>query len=299
MNSNFIIVLVNYNNWEDTIECVYSLVEAGINSTNIIIVENNSLNDSYWQLKNKLTKIKIINNENNLGFSGGNNIGIKYGIENNAKYIILLNNDTIVNKDSIKNLINEMEKRLDITLGTGQIRYYHDRNKIWYGGGKLIPWRGLAVHFDMDKDFREIVRPNNPIEINFISGCYMCIRTEHIKDLGLLNDKFFIYLEDIEYSARAINNDMKLMYVPNSIIYHKWRGETKLKYQTLYYAIRNRKLLIDLVFSKYAKYYFNIVVLLKMIFWFITDKELFRAAQNGLADYKNSYFGQIKSVHTK
>ena len=295
----FLIILLNYNNWKDTIECVESLQNSKVENSNILVVDNCSIDDSYIQLKNRIPDVTFLKTENNLGFSGGNNIGIRYGIENNAEYIILLNNDTIVNKDSIKNLINEMEKRLDITLGTGQIRYYHDKNKIWYAGGKLIPWRGLAVHLNMDKDFRKIIHPNKPIEIDFISGCFMCIRTEHIKDLGLLNDKFFIYLEDIEYSARAVNNNKKLMYVPNSIIYHKWRGETKLKYQTLYYAIRNRKLLINLVFPKYAKFYFNIVVLLKMVYWFLTDKELFKAAQKGLSDYKKKYFGQIKSIDKK
>jgi GT2 family glycosyltransferase len=291
MNS-YLIVLINYNNWQDTLECIDSLLNAGVEYSDIFVIENGSTNDSYNKLKSQLSELNIERTDSNLGFSGGNNLGMKYGIKKGVEYIILLNNDTIVEKNSIKILINEMNKNTEVSIGTGLIRCYPEKDKIWYAGGKLIAWRGLAKHNKFLEN-RGTEYSQKPSLTTFISGCYMCIRTSHLKDLGLLNEKFFLYLEDIEYSARAINKKMKLIYVPASVIYHKWRGGTKLKYQTLYYAVRNRKLLIDLVFPTIAKFYFQIVIFLKMIYWFITDRELFYAAKRGLKDYKKRYFGPI------
>ena len=118
-------------------------------------------------------------------------------------------------------------------------------------------WRGLAVHNNKKK--HDFAKPENPSFVSFISGCYLCIRLSSISILGLLDERFFIYLEDIEYSIRALKNNLRLLYIPESIIYHKWVGETRLSNQTLYYAIRNRHLLIDIAFGKFSKIYFFIV----------------------------------------
>jgi GT2 family glycosyltransferase len=288
----YIVVLVNYNNWQDTAECVASLRNAGISDSSVLIVENSSPNESYKELREKLPEINIIRNEKNLGFSGGNNLGIRYATEKSAEYVILLNNDTLVEPDAIRTLIDEMDIHKDAALGTGQIRYYPEKNKIWYAGGKLIPWRGLAIHLERDKVVNDRKKENKPFHVSFISGCYLCIRNSELTKLGLLEEKFFIYLEDIEYSARAVRRNMKLLYVPDSIIYHKCRGDRQLKEQSLYYAVRNRNLLIDLSFPVIAKVYFFLVIVMKMVFWFFADRKLFVAAREGMNDYRNNIFGR-------
>ncbi len=292
MNSKYLIILLNYNNVEETLECIDSLKKSNIEDSYILVVENCSTDDSFKILKTQYPQVNIIQAELNLGFTGGNNLGIEYGLKRGVDYVILLNNDTMVTKNSIQILVSEMDKNPEVTLGTGQIRLYPSIDIIWYAGGELIPWRGLAKHIGFGEKGNDTSL--KPSYTDFISGCYMCIRTSHIKKLGILNDKFFIYLEDIEYSARAVNKKMKLLYVPNSIIYHKWKGETKLKYRTLYYVVRNRCLLIDLAFPSSAKIYFKIVIFLKMIYWLLTDKDLFKAAKRGLDDYQRNYFGQIR-----
>jgi GT2 family glycosyltransferase len=295
LEKDFLIIIINFNGYEDTVECISSLVDAKISLSNILVIDNCSSDNSFPLLVRKFPDLIIIQTAINLGFAGANNIGIKYGIEQKFKYVILLNNDTTVEKESINILVNEMDNNPEITLGTGQIRYSSDKSKIWYGGGKLVGWRGLAIHIGMNKSFKNFSHTNDLINTEFISGCYLCIRVGNIYSLGLLNEKFFMYLEDVEYSARAIKTKINLGYFSKSIIYHKWRGGTKLKYHSLYYAVRNRKLLIDLVFPKSARYYFNIIIFLKLSFWFLCNKKLFRAANEGLKDYRQKYFGQIRS----
>jgi GT2 family glycosyltransferase len=291
---NYIIILLNYNNWQDTLECVRSLEESGIDAGSILVVENSSTDDSYKCLKESLGTVTLLKTDQNLGFSGGNNFGIRHALKSNPQYIILLNNDTLVNKDSIRILVDEMNNYPEASLGTGQIRYYPETDKIWYAGGKLNKWRGLAVHLHENEYAGNLPVSNEPSFVSFISGCYLCIRTSMMGKTGLLNEKFFLYHEDIEFSARAVRNGLKLLYVPASVIYHKCRGERKLRERTLYYAVRNRNLLIDMCFPFVAKIYFFFVIRAKMLIWFFRDKELFHAAQVGLKDYKKDVFGQVR-----
>ena len=293
-NSNkYLIILINYNNTEDTIECVDSLYQSGINSKSILIIDNGSENDTINILKKNYPGIEIIWNKENIGFSAANNIGIKKAISNGFTYAILLNNDTIVTPNAISELINIMDKFQDVALGTGQIRMYPEGKKIWYAGGKLINWRGLAAHIFFNRKVEEIKLLLIPQYVTFISGCYLCIRMSATTKLGLLDERFFIYLEDIEYSARAVKKGCKLLYIPTSVIYHKWIGGTKLQNKSLYYAIRNRYLLINISFNGIAKVYFSIVLVVKMFYWYLTNKESFMTARRGIQDYKNKYYGPL------
>ncbi len=293
MNTNYLIILLNYNNWKDTIECINSLKNSGVKDSNILVMENSSKDESLIKLKTETPLVKIIELNENLGFTGGNNLGIKYASENNYDYAIVLNNDTIIeSEDSITILIDEMDKHPDVTLGTGRIFYYPDKDKIWYDGGELIKWRASVTHYNYRKDSRLIKLDDNIREINFISGCYMCIRLKDIPKLGYMDENFFIYLDDLEYSARAISKKLKLMYFPKAVIYHKAMGEEKQTPKMVYYSMRNRKLLINKHFGLITKLYFEIVLVIKRIVWFFTNKKYYNLLLYAVRDYKNKYFGQ-------
>jgi GT2 family glycosyltransferase len=290
---NFLIIIINYNNSNDTIDCLNSLFESGIHSNSILVIDNGSKNDSLSYLIDKCPSVNIIKNKTNIGFAAANNIGLKRAISNNFSYAILLNNDTIVTPTAISELIRVMDKSPDVSLGTGQIRMYPEKNKIWYAGGKLIHWRGLAVHLLFNKNVEKARLQKDPQYVTFISGCYLCIRLCSIAKLGVLDERFFIYLEDVEYSDRAIKKGYKMLYVPTSVIYHKWIGGTKLKNKSLYYAIRNRNLLIKISFNVIAKVYFSFILIVKILFWYLTNKEAFTMALRGIQDYKKKYFGPL------
>ena len=289
----YIVIVINYNNWQDTVECIQSLNDVGVNSSNILLIENCSTNNSFQMLKINLPEIKIITTDKNLGFTGGNNLGIKYAIENNFEYAILLNNDTIVkDSNSITQLIKNMNENQDISLGTGRIFYYPQKDIIWYDGGKLVHWRGLAIHYNYGKDAKNLSLNNQAKEVSFISGCYMCIRLKDLPKLGLLNENFFLYLDDIEYSARAFKQNLKLKYFPDSFIYHKANGENNRSSIMVYYSIRNRRLLIKLHYGIMAKIYFEIVLVIKRAFWLITGNKYYHILVTAINDYNTKNFGQ-------
>ena len=293
MNTSYLIILLNYNNWQDTIDCINSLKRCEIEDSNILVIENCSSDDSFEKLKSKAPKVIMIKAEKNLGFTGGNNVGIKYAFENNYDYAIVLNNDTIVeSKDSIKILVDEMDSNPDVTLGTGRIYYYPERDKIWYDGGKVIKWRASELHFNFRRNRNEVVLNNEVRNIDFISGCFMCIRLKNLPKIGYMDENIFIYLDDIEYSVRAIKNKLKLLYIPRAEIYHKARGEGKHTPKLVYYSIRNRRLVINLHFGITTKLYFELVLIIKRIVWFITNKNFFHILNYAIKDYNKKYFGQ-------
>jgi GT2 family glycosyltransferase len=293
MNQNFLIILLNYNNWQDTLDCVKSLKASEVSEANILIIENFSSDDSYMKLSKEFPLIKILRMEKNLGFTGGNNVGIKYAVENKYEYAILLNNDTIVeSSDTFKILIEEMDKNKYATLGTGRIYYYPQKELIWYDGGQLIRYRGMATHTNYRMNRNNTKLNDNLRKTNFVSGCYMCIRLKDITTLGYLNEKIFIYLDDVEYSARAIKKNMKILYIPRAAIYHKAKGENKRTPRMVYYSIRNRRLVINLHFGFIAKIYFEVVLIIKRMLWFFSNKKYYKILVQALSDYNKNYFGQ-------
>jgi hypothetical protein len=292
MKSKFLIILLNYNNWEDTLDCISSLKNCNIDDSNILVIENCSSDESLEKLITNVPGVKIIRSEKNLGFTGGNNLGIKYACENKFDYAIVLNNDTIVeDKNAIEMLINEMDKNPDVTLGTGRIYYYQQKDMIWYDGGKLIKWRGMAIHYNYSKSVNVVKLKDDLKEIDFISGCFMCIRLSDITKLGYMDENFFIYLDDIEYSARAVRKNLKLSYFPEVVIYHKARGEGIQTNRMVYYSIRNRRLLIKLHFGIIAKIYFEVVLVIKRVVWFLTGNKFYSILINAVKDYNKNYFG--------
>ena len=134
------IIILNYNGYKDTIECIKSLQDITYNNIDIIIIDNNSTDNSEYEIKKFISKsnnIQYIQSGKNIGFSGGNNIGIKLSLEKKSDYICLLNNDTVVEPDFLEPLIDIMEKDKSIGITSGKIMYYDEPTKIWCAGGYI------------------------------------------------------------------------------------------------------------------------------------------------------------------
>lgn len=219
MNKRVFIIVVNYNNYNDTIECVESLKDIDYENYQIIIIDNGSQNDSYDELKKKLPNCLIMRSDKNLGFAGGNNLGIKYALTNGADYILLLNNDTIVEKDFLTYMVKAAEEDEKIGIVGGKINYYDKKDCIWFAGGK-IDWLKFRVeHIGQ----REIDRGqyDKRCEITFMTGCCMLIKRKVFEKVGLLPEEYFMYFEDVDFCVRASEAGFKIIYEPKAKIYHK------------------------------------------------------------------------------
>ena len=236
------IILLNYNGFEDTIECVNSLLDSSYKNYAVIIVDNDSPDQSGIKLKNayeKNTKIKVLLNKENNGFSAGNNVGITYALENDYDYILLLNNDTTVDCDFLQNLVKATSQSNVYTIYTCKIKYYYDKERIWFAGGDYSYIKGSTYHFGVTE--LDDGKFDASIDVGFICGCCMFMSRTVVEKIGLLPEEYFLYSEDLDYSLNARNNNIRLRYVPNAIIYHKVSSSTsKISHMSQYYVVRNR-----------------------------------------------------------
>ena len=290
------VILVNYNGSEDTIECVESLLSNDFKSFEIIIIDNNSEEQQKKILKDKLVdSVKIIYLDNNIGFAGGNNVGIKCALEQNADYILLLNNDTIVESDFLTILLNSIINDNTIGICTPKINFYSDRNRIWSAGGKINNIRGSAFSkYENIKDDGDIKNRY----VDFASGCCLLIKKEVIEKVGVLDENYFLYLEDTDFCLRVVEAGFKILFVADSKIYHKVSNSTSKGKSSLpiYYNTRNR-----LFFTrKYNPKTFFITILyiyaamlLKSLLWIFTGKfENISAMKKAYIDFFKGRMGK-------
>lgn len=290
------IILVNYNGYEDTIECIDSIIVNRYRNYKIIVVDNASTDDSRDMLIQKYNNhndIHIIFNNENVGFSGGNNIGIKYALQENPDFIMLLNNDTIIDVDAINNIIEVAKDNHSNKIYTGKIKLYKDKSRIWYGGGSYKKWRGTSIH----RHEGEVDCKSNNVmcNVDFICGCYLLIDTLSIKKIGYLPEEYFLYSEDLDLSLNALNKGFDLIYVPSSVIYHKVSSSTsKFAEFTQYYMIRNRFYVIKKYnngFSKVTAYMYSLLWCVKRV---IKGEFTFDNVKKALRDVLQGKMGRLQ-----
>jgi GT2 family glycosyltransferase len=214
------IILLNYKGVKDTIECVKSLEKISYKNLHIIIVDNHSQDGSYEKLKNSLdSKHIIIEAKANGGFAKGNNIGIDYALKMGCDYILLLNNDTLVEKDFLTELVNCYEVHKDAGIVGCKILYESKRDLIWYAGGEINLKRFYGFHYgEGQKDSGEF---NREKEISFTTGCVMLIGRDVLEKVGKLPEEYFMYYEDVDYCLTVQEAEYKIYYCPSAVVYHK------------------------------------------------------------------------------
>lgn len=206
-------IVLNWNGWRDTIDCLRSLGQLDYPNYRILVVDNASTNDSVQQIKSAFPNIELIETDTNLGFAGGNNIGIRYAISRSAKYIWLLNNDTIVMPDTLTKLVDIA--RFDQRVGmVGTVLYYADQPKkvqAW-GGGRVNLWTGRTHH---------ILSSNSASSLNYLTAASVLVPTSALAEVGLLDEKFFMYWEDVDWSLRFARAGWKLAVADSTYVLHK------------------------------------------------------------------------------
>lgn len=256
------ISLLNFNGKKNTLDCLKSLEDLNKDrfELSIIIVDNASTDGSVESIKHYVSGIKhggikFIENKENLGFAGGHNVAIKYALESGADYVLLLNNDTYVDRNFVIELFKTAEKDKSVGILSPKIyfapgfEYHKDRyskNEIgkvlWYAGGKMDWNNVIGSHRGVDEVDRE--QFDQVEETGFITGCCAMIKKEVFERVGLLDEKYFLYYEDNDLNVRAKNVGFKTLYVPKSVIWHKNAGSTGGSGSKLqdYYITRSRLL---------------------------------------------------------
>jgi GT2 family glycosyltransferase len=214
------VVIINYNYFKDTIECVDSLLEAGASLEQIIIVDNASTDGSVDQLRNRFgNHTTILENDKNLGYPGALNVGIPFALSNGAKWVLLMNNDVIVAPDFIQKLKEAVDKGIEYSMFGPLILYYSAPEIIWYLGYRLIPGTLIGVGSYRGRK----VTNNLPdlVPMDLMHGCAMMVKKEVFKDIGYFDDSQMIYGDDADFSLRAKKAGYKAAVATEAKLWHK------------------------------------------------------------------------------
>ncbi|MFZ2322268.1 MAG: glycosyltransferase family 2 protein [Ignavibacteriaceae bacterium] len=236
------IVILNWNNFNDTDKCISSLIAINDSRIRIVLVDNHSTDNSASLLKEKYTQIPVLISDSNKGYAGGMNLGIKYALNNLADYIILSNNDIIYPNNFLLPLLELIQKDHSIGIVSPKVLYSNDRQTIYCAGADFKLLRGAGVAAFQGKEAN--LYANEIREISLAEGSCFLAKKEVFEKAGLLSEVFFMYFEDLEFSDR-VRKYFKIYYSPKSIIYHKggagssWKNHSPLYY---YYYTRNRYL---------------------------------------------------------
>lgn len=241
-----VITILNWNGKKDTIECLESLKQITYSNYEILLVDNGSTDGSVECFRELYPDIEILENGKNLGFAEGNNAGIKRALEIGADYVQMLNNDTIVDRNYLTELMNAIQSYPDVGIAGPKTYHYDSPNILGCAGGFINYWKGTISHMGAGKVDSGQFEDN--LELDFISGTSPIFSKELLLKIGLLDNRFFFGGgEDVDISIRAKKNGFKIIYAPKAKIWHK--GETvsrkKRGAEYGYYFIRNQFLLKD------------------------------------------------------
>lgn len=239
-NPKVSIVILNWNGLKDTVECLKSVKRLDYPDYDVIVVDNGSTDGSADVVEKQFPEIILLRNENNLGFAGGNNIGMKYAYERGANYIWLLNNDTVVAPDSLRLLVAEADSDDKIGLICPVIYYYSNPDRIQFCGSYFDYDNFKVVHPQDIGTMKEYMNKDLSLW-----GTALLIKNTAIERIGYLNEKYFAYWEDAEYSQRVLKAGYKNTIGLGSKIAHKWHNtldERNFPAYYIYYLTRNEYL---------------------------------------------------------
>lgn len=224
------VVIVSYNGGKKIVECLESLKQADAPKDwqiKILVVDNGSTDNTVRNVKRRVTPLRsetselrwghaglrVIENGKNLGFAAGCNIGIKEALEKNARAVILLNQDTVVEKDF---LVALLESKADIV---GPVIKFLRQGKWRYDfGGRVNKCIGKTEHVVSASYSASRLAS---YELDYVSGCAMMVKRPVFEEIGLFDEKFFLYFEDTDFCLRAKKTGFKIAVEPRSTVYHK------------------------------------------------------------------------------
>ncbi len=237
------VVILNFKVKDETLECIKSVQKSSLKNTKIIVVDNDSGDGLEEEVKE--LDVDFIQTGDNLGYSGGNNVGIKKALEDKCDLILVLNPDTTIDKDAIKFLV----EGADSAGIYGPKIYFGQGKTIWYAGGIFDKANVLGQHRGVDqKDDGQFDKVE---ETDFVTGAALFVSREVFEKIGLFDEKYFLYLEDLDLCYRAKQAGFKIGYLPDAVVYHKNAKSTGLGSPLQdYYITRNRMLFA----SKYLSF---------------------------------------------
>lgn len=230
-------VILNTNRKIDTLECLESLYRISYPNQKAIVLDNHSTDGSIAAIRESYPTVQVIELNENLGYAGNNNVGIQSAMDQGADWVFVLNEDVILDSDSISKLIEEGEQDSQVGI-LGPLVYHYDEPGVIQSAGGMLGKYWNSIHLGQNElDHGQFQSPR-PVE--WISGCAIMVRRELIEQVGTLDPNYFIYWEETEWCIRSSRAGWKIIHVPSAKIWHKGvQRDYKPKPSVTYYTTRN------------------------------------------------------------
>jgi GT2 family glycosyltransferase len=236
-------VILNTNRCQDTLECLESLGHSTYRNQKVIVLDNHSTDGSVPAIRSSFPEVEIIELVENLGYAGNNNVGIEAAMVQGADWVLVLNEDTILDRLCLEKLVEAGERNAQTGI-VGPMVYHHDEpDYIQSAGGVLGPyWESIHLAKD-EPDRGQFTQPHF---VDWISGCSIMVRRAVIEQVGPIDARFFYSWEETEWCVRASKAGWRIVHVPEAKLWHKGvQRDYRPKPSLFYYGTRNRFLLLS------------------------------------------------------
>ncbi|MDV4150390.1 glycosyltransferase family 2 protein [Clostridium sp. AL.422] len=298
--SKVIILILNYNGYLDTIECVDSLLNISYENFEIIIVDNKSTDDSIINFKKKCwcDNVRILELDKNYGYAAGNNIGIKNALDNGAEYVCIMNNDVVVDKGFLDILVDEYEKDDNISIIGPAICEYYDKEYIQSTGANIIIKKGQVPPINTGVKLKNINREN--IKCDYVGGACMLFSGDTINSYGYMPENYFLFFEETEWCYKIKKAGRDIVCSTKSVIYHKGSNSiNKIGGLSKYFMERNLVIFVKRNGSLLEIIYFYIFIILRSIKRVIMKEEGLDTVRNYLDGFFNRINKRYKFAYIK
>lgn len=238
------IVVLNWNGCDDTLACLDSLCELTYTAFDVVAVDNGSTNDSVARLRaySAPYPLTLLETGRNLGYAGGNNVGTRHALEHGADFVLILNNDTVVAPDLLERLLESASRNPDAGAFSARIMYFDDEDRVWFDGAR---WNSATLRLEWPgQGEKESALGTADHETDYACGAALFFRAEVAREIGLLDEAFFLVWEEVDWGFRARRAGWRNLVVPAARVWHKIGvsfGSESSPLRT-YFSIRNELL---------------------------------------------------------
>lgn len=296
---NVAVIILNWNGRDYTLACLRSLQTVDYPDFEIVLVDNHSTDDSVAAIRAQFPNITLIETETNLGFVGGNNVGLRYAQEKSFDAALLLNNDTEVSPEFLRLLVNAAAADPKIGIVGPSVYYFDEPETFWSAGGSIDWQNGTTAMVGLNQrdtgQFGTVPRP-----VDFVTGCALLIKMDVVEKIGPLDDRFFVYYEETEWCVRAARAGFRILHVPAAKIWHKISLQAReASPQVHYYMIRNRLLFLNVARAGWRPRLRTALDYARtLLSWAVKPKWRHKAPQRramwqAISDYRRGNFGRV------
>lgn len=241
------IVVLNWNGREDTLACLQSLRALEGDPVQVVVADNGSTDGSVPAIREQFPEVTLIENGANLGFSGGNNAGIRHALQHGADWVVLLNNDATLQPGAIDALRRAARERPDAGAFAGKLFFADPPDLIWFAGQRFSPLIGYSGR---PRGYRKPDAPQyrERVPVDRAAGAFMAVSRSALERAGLLDEDLFAYVEDVDWSLRIRESGCALLLEPDAIAVHRVSASTggeRGSTHALYYGMRNMIIVCD------------------------------------------------------